>query len=320
MATVGIVDIGTTLERHTIVAGAVQVGGCIEEMTLLGLQTTDGVVIHLRQHIGILLASTDACGGDEMGVDGQSLREEELVAGAHHTTVVQIDVVDKEPRADTVVGQGAALLKELHVILVEEQSCLVFRIGSEVMGRAVPEVMELSVAHLIEPIAGKTGGDVGHQIHPHGHLCAVEGCLFDDALRTVGHIADDDMVCLVGSIAEEIAFEYGLRLAWQLLQQFCVSRHHSLQLRLEGDEGAAGVNHHVVFLYFGAGVEAENLGAGVLILDFLGPFFHFIGSLGAKIQYFMELRAFFSKKVVSRVHIIYNKRAAVRKECSPDIR
>ena len=188
------------------------------------------------------------------------------------------------------------------------------------MGRAVPEVMELSVAHLIEPIVGKTGGDVGHQIHPHGHFCAVEGCLFDDALRTVGHIADDDMVCLVGSIAEEIAFEHGLRLAWQLLQQFCVSRHHSLQLRLEGDEGAAGVNHHVVFLYFGAGVEVENLGAGVLILDFLGPFFHFIGSLGAKIQYFMELRAIFSKKVVSRVHIIYNKRAAIRKESSPDIR
>ena len=61
-----------------------------------------------------------------MGVNGQTLCKEELVAGTYHTTVVQVDVVHEKPCADAVVGQGAALLKELHVILVEEQSHLVF--------------------------------------------------------------------------------------------------------------------------------------------------------------------------------------------------
>ena len=274
MATVGIVDIGATLERYTVVAGAVQVGGSVEEMALLGLQTSDGVVVHLREHVGILLSSTDACRGDEMGVDGQPLGEEELVAGAYHTTVVQVDIVHEEPRADAVVCERTALLEQLHVVFVEEQSRLVFRVGSEIMGRAVPKVMELSVTHLVEAVARQTGGHVGHQIHPQADFRAVEGRLLDDALGAVAHIAHDHMVGLVRRIAQEIALEHGLRLSGQLFEQLRISRHHSLQLRLEGHQRAAGVNHGVIFFYFCASVEAEYLGAGVGKVDFLSPFFH----------------------------------------------
>ena len=59
-------------------------------------------------------------------MDGESLREEYLVTCSHHTAVVQVDVVHEKPSADTIVGQFAAFFSQLHDILVEEQSHLIF--------------------------------------------------------------------------------------------------------------------------------------------------------------------------------------------------
>ena len=115
MATVGIVDIRATLEAHTVVAGAVQVGGGIEVVDLLLLDACDGVFVLLRVHVVILLTASVSCGGYDVGMDGQTLGEEELVAGAYHTAVVQIDIVDEEPRADAVGLERAALFEQLHV-------------------------------------------------------------------------------------------------------------------------------------------------------------------------------------------------------------
>ena len=61
MATVGIVDIGTTLERHTIVASAIKVRGGVEVVNLFLTDTCNGIVVHLSKHVGILLATTNAC-------------------------------------------------------------------------------------------------------------------------------------------------------------------------------------------------------------------------------------------------------------------
>ena len=72
-----------------------------------------------------------------MGIDRQSLREEELIAGTYYTAIVEVDIVDEEPGADTVGLQGAVLLNELHVIFVEKQTCLVLGVGCHVMGRTV---------------------------------------------------------------------------------------------------------------------------------------------------------------------------------------
>ena len=61
MATVGIVDISTTLERHTIVASAVEMCRGIEVMNLLLTYACNSIVVHLGKHVGILLAATNAC-------------------------------------------------------------------------------------------------------------------------------------------------------------------------------------------------------------------------------------------------------------------
>ena len=125
MATILIVNTRATLEADTIVAGAVEVGGCIEIVNLLLLDAGNGIVVHLRQHVGVSLSAPDACRGYEVGVDGKTLGEEELIAGTDDTAVVEIDIVDEEPRAYAVVLQGASFFQQLHVILIEQQARLI---------------------------------------------------------------------------------------------------------------------------------------------------------------------------------------------------
>ena len=90
-----------------------------------------------------------------MGVLGESLSEEYLITGTDHTAVVQVDVVDKEPGADTVVRELATLLGQLHDILIEEQAHLVFGVGGKVMCRGIEEVAEPAVTYFIESALGQ---------------------------------------------------------------------------------------------------------------------------------------------------------------------
>ena len=94
-----------------------KVNDCVD---LLLTDACDGVVVHLREHVGILLTAPDACRGDEMGVDSQALGEEHLVTRTYDTTVVQVDVIHKKPRADAILREFASLLGQLHNVLVEE--------------------------------------------------------------------------------------------------------------------------------------------------------------------------------------------------------
>ena len=73
-----------------------------------------------------------------MCVNCKTLSEEELIACAHHTAIVQVNVIDEEPRADTVCLKRTFLFEQLHVVLVEEQACLVFGVSCHIVGRAVP--------------------------------------------------------------------------------------------------------------------------------------------------------------------------------------
>ena len=116
MATIGIVDIGATLERHTIVASTIEVCGGVEIMYLFRLNTSNSIVIHLRQDVRILLTSTNSCRSDKMGILSESLSEEHLIAGTHYSTIVEIDIIYKQPCADAVISKGASLLGQLHVI------------------------------------------------------------------------------------------------------------------------------------------------------------------------------------------------------------
>ena len=54
-----------------------------------------------------------------MGVDCQALREEELVTGTHHTTIVQVYIIDKQPSADAVGLKCTIFFKQLHVVFIE---------------------------------------------------------------------------------------------------------------------------------------------------------------------------------------------------------
>ena len=60
-----------------------------------------------------------------MGVNREPLCEEELVACTNHTAIVQVDIIDKQPRADAVGLNGAVFFQQLHVVFVEEQACLI---------------------------------------------------------------------------------------------------------------------------------------------------------------------------------------------------
>ena len=79
-------------------------------MYLILPDTCDGIVVHLREHIGILLTTSDACRGDEVGVHRQTLCLKELIAGSYHTTIVQVYIIDKEPGTDAVGLQRTSFL------------------------------------------------------------------------------------------------------------------------------------------------------------------------------------------------------------------
>lgn len=56
-----IVNTGTAFETDAIVAGAVQMGWRIEVFRLAFLDAVNGIVVHLCQHVRILLSATYAC-------------------------------------------------------------------------------------------------------------------------------------------------------------------------------------------------------------------------------------------------------------------
>ena len=199
-----------------------------------------------------------------MGVDGQTLGEEELVAGAYHTAVVQIDIVDEEPRADAVGLECAAFFEQLHVVLVEEQARLVFRVGRHVVGGAVPEVAEGAMLYLVESALAEPRLHTCHQVAPEGDLRAVEGRLFDDALGTIGDIRENHLVGLVGRITEEVALKYRLSPFQLALKQLVIGVEHGLQLLGVGEPLGIHMDHHLILFHLRAVVEAGDVGRCVL--------------------------------------------------------
>ena len=211
MPTVGIVDIGTPFETDTIVAGSIEVGRSIEIVDLFWQDACDGVVVHLGEYVRILLTTADACGGDEMGVDSKSLREEHLITGTYHTAIVQVDIIHEEPGADTVVREFTTFLGQLHDILVKEQSHLVFRVGGKIVCRGIEEMSECPVTCFVETTLVELRLDTRHQTNPQGHLRTVEWRLLDDAFGTEREIGSNDLISLIGSVAEEVTLKDGLR-------------------------------------------------------------------------------------------------------------
>ena len=85
----------------------------------------------------------------------------------------------------------------------------------------------------------------------------------DDTLGTVGDVGHDDVISLVGGVAEEIALEYGMGVG-QTAEQTVVSVHHGFQLAGVSQLRGADVNHRMVFSNLRAVVETPDLGTGIL--------------------------------------------------------
>ena len=225
-----------------------------------------------------------------MRVVRESLGEEYLVASTHHASVVQVNIVHKEPRAHTVVGQCAPLLRQLHHIFVEQQSRLVLRVGSQVMSRAVPQMAETALGrgrHLIEPAGRQTGVHVRHEIDPQGQFRAVERSLLDEALSAVATIGSSNVVALIGGVAQEIAFEHGNGTLQVLVYELVISVEHGPHLLFEG-QGGVGHPHDGMILMGGAHLEAEDACLGMVERNACGhrPFLN----LHAKVLLFWELK------------------------------
>ena len=163
-----------------------------------------------------------------MCINSESLGEEHLVTGTYHTSVVEIDIVDKKPCSDAVGLEGTTFFKQLHVVLIEEQTRLVLGVGCKVMGTAVPQMLELSVGYGIKTCVCKTCLDTCHQITPEGNLCTIERWLLDNTFCTVCHIAYNHLILLIGSIAEEVTFENSLSSRKMCLNKLVVGILYSL--------------------------------------------------------------------------------------------
>ena len=86
--------------------------------------------------------------------------------------------------------------------------------------------------------------------------------MLDDALGAVGDVGGDDVVGLVGGVAEEVALEDGVRVG-QTAEQTVVGIHHGFQLTVVGELPGADVNHRMVFPDLRAAVEAPDFSPGV---------------------------------------------------------
>ena len=152
----------------------------------------------------------------------------------------------------------------MHVILIEEQACLVFRVGGKVMGTSVPKVFESIVLNSVETAMSDGCPDTCHEIDPQGNLRTIKGCLLDITLGTIGHIGNNHFVLLVRSITEEVAFEYAARSFQFSVQQSVIGVEDRFQLLSIGQSGIVHVNHHMVFLHLSVVVKLINLGMRLL--------------------------------------------------------
>ena len=121
---------GAALESHTVLMGRVQVveGLEIEQVVRLdagGGQEVDG-------HADVLAhgAAANAGTGNEVGVDGEAVLAEHVVAGLDDAVVVGVDIAHVNPGPDAMVLQVQSLLLKQGKILVEEHDGL--HVGTEV--------------------------------------------------------------------------------------------------------------------------------------------------------------------------------------------
>ena len=85
----------------------------------------------------------------------------------------------------------------------------------------------------------------------------------DDALGAVGDVGNNDLVLLIGSVAEEIALKHSMSTLEFCFQQLVVGIQQCLQLFGIRQAVGGDMQHHLIFLYFRSVVETEDIGIGI---------------------------------------------------------
>ena len=167
-------------ESNTVFVGRVEVRTTVKILYLARYEALHGVSIHFHQDLGRGVPSLDARAGNIMGFLRQILRGEDLLACFYHPRVVYIHVLNKEPSPYAVFGELATLLRELQDVIVEDEACLILRIGGFVEGAARPQVRIGAMGDLEHPVLVQRGGNGRLQVGPHRYFRAIHRRLLDD--------------------------------------------------------------------------------------------------------------------------------------------
>ena len=109
----------TPLEGYSIFISRIQVRGSVKELNLSRLQPIHRITVHLYQHRGIGMTSLDTRTSDIMRLLRKILRDKNFFPGFHHTGVIHVYVLYKEPSTDTMRSQRTTLPHQLHHIVIQ---------------------------------------------------------------------------------------------------------------------------------------------------------------------------------------------------------
>ena len=121
-----------------------------------------------------LREAADARTGDEVRLGGEPLVAEDVVAGAHHPLVVDVDVGDVNPCAHAVLAHVESHLLDAVEVFVENEHRLDVGVGAACLFLAEADAVQ-------DEVVGLVG-----RLHQNADFTAVEGRLFDDGTCSGG--------------------------------------------------------------------------------------------------------------------------------------
>ncbi len=293
---IAVFDADAAFEGDAVLVGGVEVGGGVEVVLLLLAVggACDGVGAHLYDGVGVGGEALDACGGEVVGVLGEALGGEVVLAGLDEAVVLGVDVADEEPCAEAVALEGGTELAEGGGVGLEDVAGLLVAVAVGVVDVHLPEVVVAVVAGDDGVVAGGDGG-AALEVHPDGYLAAVEGLLLDVGLGDVGLVAQVGL--LVGAVAEEVALEDVLgALVLGLGGELVFDGVEALELLGKGLVAGLDVEDDVVFVDAVGGLVVAGLGGDALLgIVFLAEVHcrRFFACLGVQSYYYVLIKTSF---------------------------
>ena len=120
MATVTVIHTGSPFETDTVFVGRVEVCTGIKVADLFWRDAQYGIGIHQDSNLRVCMAAADTSTGNEVGFRGQVLGMEDLVTGLDYSSIIDINILDEEPGAQTVGGQRSTVLHQLKQVIIQQ--------------------------------------------------------------------------------------------------------------------------------------------------------------------------------------------------------